>query len=254
MKRRTFVLSALGGGAALVVGWGVMPPRSRQGGADTLPVVDGEVGLNGWIKIGTDGSVRLAMNRSEMGQGVHTALAMLVAEELDVPLARVRLIQAGPDKLYGNVATFVAGLPFHPRDTEPGHESRGVKTGQWLVSKVARELGLNLTGGSSSVADAWDVLRLAAATARAQLLGAASLRWKLPTAELSVKDGVIRHASGARGHYGEFAQEAAATPAGEVRLKQAKDWTLIGTAAPRTDLAGKVEGSARFGIDVRLPG
>ena len=88
MKRRALLLSGLGAAGALVVGWGLLPPRSRLGGADTLPAVDGEVGLNGWIKIAADGSVLLAMNRSEMGQGVHTALAMLVAEELDVPLAR----------------------------------------------------------------------------------------------------------------------------------------------------------------------
>ncbi len=254
MKRRTLILSGLGASAALVVGWGVLPPRSRLGAADTLPVTEGAVGLNGWIRIAADGSVQLAMNRSEMGQGVHTALAMLVAEELDVALVKVRLIEAGADRLYGNVAMFAASLPFHPRDMEPGAETRAVKAGQWIVSKAARELGISVTGGSSSVADAWDVLRVAAATARAQLLGAASLRWKLPAAELNVIDGVIAHASGPRGHYGEFAQAAAATPPGDVRLKAASEWTLIGTAAARTDLAGKLDGSATFGIDVRMPG
>ena len=248
------ILSGLGGTAALVVGWGVMPPRSRQGGADTMPVVSGQIGLNGWIRIGADdGHVILAMNRSEMGQGVHTALAMLVAEELDVSLAKVRLVQAGADTLYGNVAGFVAALPFHPADSEPGHETRIVKTGQWLMAKVARELGINMTGGSSTVADAWDVLRLAAATARAQLLGAASLEWKQPVAELSVTNGVISHPSGMQGHYGLFAKAAAAAPPGEVTLKSPKAWTLIGTAAPRIDLQAKVDGSAQFGIDVRLP-
>lgn len=253
MKRRTLILSGAGAAAALVVGWGVMPPRSRQGRADTLPVVGGEVGLNGWIKIADDGHVILAMNRSEMGQGVHTALAMLVAEELDVSLAKVRLVQAGPDKLYGNVAMFVGSLPFHPSDSEPGHETRTVRTGQWIVSKFARELGISATGGSSSVADAWDVLRLAAATARAQLLGAASLEWRLPLDELSVKNGVVSHASGPQGHYGLFAKAAAATPPGDVKLKSPKDWTLIGTAAKRVDLQAKIDGSAQFGIDVRLP-
>ena len=254
MKRRTLLLSGLGAAAALVVGWGVLPPRSRLGQADSLPVVAGEVGLNGWISIGNDGAVILAMNRSEMGQGVHTALAMLVAEELDVSLAKVRLVQAGPDKLYGNVAMFVGSLPFHPSDTEAGRETRSVRAGQWIVSKLARELGISATGGSSSVADAWDVLRLAAATARAQLLGAASLAWKLPLAELSVKNGVVSHASGPQGHYGLFAKAAAATPPGDVSLKAAQDWTLIGTAAPRIDIAAKIDGSAQFGIDVRLPG
>jgi len=253
VKRRTLILSGLGAGAALVVGWGVLPPRSRLGAADTLPVVAGEIGLNGWIKIGTDGSVRLAMHRSEMGQGVHTALAMLVAEELDVPLASVRLIPATPDKLYGNVAGFVGQLPFHPVDSEPGHETRVVKTGQWLVAKVARELGINMTGGSSTVADAWDVLRLAAATARAQLLGAASLRWKLPVGELTITDGVISHPTGTSSDFGRFAQAAAATPVSDVMVKDAKDWKLIGSKAPRIDVVAKTNGSAEFGIDVRLP-
>ncbi len=254
MRRRALILSGLGGAAALVVGWGVLPPRSRQGRAWTLPVVDGEVGLNGWIKIAGDGSVVLAMHRSEMGQGVHTALAMLVAEELDVPLAMVRLIEAGPDTLYGNVAMFVGSLPFHPADLEPGHETRAVKAGQWMVPKLARELGINVTGGSSTVADAWDVLRLAAATARAKLIGAASLQWRLPAAELTVTDGVIGHASGEQGHYGLFAKAAAFTPPTDFTLKEPKDWKLIGTAAPRTDLQAKIDGSAQFGIDVRLPG
>ena len=255
MKRRTLILSGLGAGAALVVGWGALPPRSRQGNAGTLPIAEGEVGLNGWIRIvAGDGGVVLAMNRSEMGQGVHTALAMLVAEELDVPLASVRLVQAGPETLYGNVAGFVGSLPFHPADSEPGHETRTVKAAQWVVAKLARELGVNMTGGSSTVADAWEVLRLAAATARAQLLGAASLAWKLPIDELSVIDGVISHPSGPQGHYGLFAKAAAATPPGDVVLKAREAWRLIGTPAPRTDLQGKIDGSARFGIDVRLPG
>src|SRR5881397_1136810 len=145
MKRRTLLLSGLGAAGALLVGWGVMPPRSRLGSADLLPLSEGEIALNGWIKIARDGGVLLAMNRSEMGQGVHTALAMLVADELDVPLASVRLIPAGHDALYGNVALFIGTLPFHPSDSEPGAETRTVKTGQWVISKVARELGINVT-------------------------------------------------------------------------------------------------------------
>ena len=253
MKRRAMLLTGLGAAGVLVVGWGLLPPRSRLGAPEIQPLADGEVGLNGWIKIGADGRVLLAMNRSEMGQGVHTALAMLVAEELDVPLARVQLVQAGHETLYGNVASFIDMLPFHPSEREPGAETRTVKTAQWVVSKVARELGINVTGGSTSVSDAWEVLRRAAATARAQLVGAASLRWRLPADELSVKDGVISHPSGPSGHFGEFAKAAAATPPGTVQLKDATHWRLIGRPAPRIDLAAKTDGSALFGIDVRQP-
>lgn len=251
MKRRTLLLSGLGAAGALIVGFGALPPRSRLGNARILATQAGEVALNGWIKIAADGSVLLAMNRSEMGQGVHTALAQLVAEELDVPLAKLRLIPAGADAIYGNVAMFVGSLPLHPRSTEPGQESTLARLGVWTVAKLARELGVNATGGSSSIADAWEPLRWAAATARQQLLGAASLRWKQPVAELQLKDGIVSHESGSQAHYGELAPDAAATPPGEVQLKPRAQWMLIGKPAPRQDLAAKINGSARFGIDAR---
>jgi len=254
MKRRTLLLAGLGASGALLIGWGVLPPRSRLGNPSTMRAHDGEVAMNGWIKIGADGSVLLAMPRSEMGQGVHTALAMLVADELDVALRQVRLVEAGHDTLYGNVASFVGILPFHPRDREPGHETLLVRSARWTVAKTARELGVNATGGSSSVADAWEPLRLAAATARGSLLGAASLRWKLPVAELTVKDGVVSHPSGPSAHYGELARQAATTPPGDTTLKTPAQWKLIGRAVPRIDVPAKTDGSARFGIDVRLPG
>ncbi|WP_083749067.1 molybdopterin cofactor-binding domain-containing protein [Pelomonas sp. KK5] len=251
MKRRTLLLSGLAGGA-LLVGFGALPPRSRLGSADTLPAIDGGIGINGWIKINiADGHVLLAMPRSEMGQGVHTALAQLVAEELELPLARVSLVEAGHETLYGNVAAFIGQLPLNPRQTEPGHEARIARLGAWTIAKLARELGINMTGGSSSVADAWEPLRWAAATARAQLMGAAALRWKLVRDELTLTDGLISHASGPSAHFGELAREAANTPPGEVLLKPREHWRLIGQPAPRRDLQAKVDGSARFGIDQR---
>ena len=253
MKRRTWILSALGATGALVVGWGVMPARSRIGSGALMLPSQGEVALNGWIKIGADGGVVLAMPRSEMGQGVHTALAMLAADELDLPMARVRLEQAGSDAIYGNVAMFVGSLPFHPLDSEGPSKTNGVRVGQWMVSKIARELGINATGGSSTMADLWDPLRMAAATARSSLLGAAAARWNVPVADLRVLDGVVQHGSGKKAHYGELAKDAAAsTPAG-VTAKSAKDWKLIGKATARNDIATKTDGTAVFGIDVRLP-
>jgi isoquinoline 1-oxidoreductase beta subunit len=253
MKRRTWILSALGATGALVVGWGVMPPRSRLGSAAAMLPTQGDVALNGWIKIAQDGSVVLAMARSEMGQGVHTAWAMLVAEELDVPLSRVRLEQAGTDSIYGNVSMLLGSLPFHPLESEGGTKPTKVKVGEWVVSKLARELGINATGGSTSVADGWEPLRMAAATARASLVGAAAAQWKVPASEITVTAGRVQHASGPSAHFGELAQAAAAsTPAGVVP-KERKDWKLIGTAAPRTDVLAKTNGSAGFGLDVRLP-
>jgi len=252
MNRRAWLFSAAGAAGALIVGWGLLPPRSRTGSGRLWPPTEGQIALNGWIKVLPDGSVVLAMPRSEMGQGVHTALPMLVAEELDLPLSRVHIEQAGADTVYGNVAMLVAGLPFHPQEVE--QRPFKVQAGEWVVSKLARELGINATGGSSSVADGWMVLRTAAATARASLLGAASLQWRLPVAEFSVRDGVISHPSGKSAHYGELARFAAATPPGRVTLKARKDWKLIGQSALRKDIPAKVDGSAKFGLDVRLPG
>ena len=254
MRRRTLLLSGLGVAGALLIGFGVLPPRSRTGTGRRLAVEGGEVALNGWIKVAPDGTIGLAMARAEMGQGVHTALATLVADELDVELSRIVLFDAGADALYGNVATNVAMLPLHPQGSEPGRETRGVRLSRWMLFKVARELGISVTGGSSSIADAWWPLRLAAATARAQLLGAAALRWKLPLAELSVRDGVVGHGSGPRAHYGELVAQAAATPPGAVTLKTPAEWRLIGNTQPRIDIPAKSDGSARFGLDVRLPG
>ena len=254
MKRRTWILSALGATGALVVGWGALPARSRMGSPQLMRQTEGEVALNGWIKIAADGSVVLAMPRSEMGQGVHTALAMLVAEELDVPLSRVRLEPAGADSIYGNVAMLVASLPFHPLDSDGEHKPVKIKMGEWLVGKIARELGLNATGGSSSISDLWDPLRMAAATARASLLQAAAQAWKVPAQDITVSQGVMRHAAGASAHYGQMALAAAGSTPSQVAVKARQDWTLIGQAAQRTDIPAKLTGQAQFGADLRLPG
>ena len=247
MKRRTWLLSALGTAGALVVGWGVMPARSRLGSTALMLPTQGDLALNGWIKIATDGSIILAMPRSEMGQGVYTSLAMLAAEELDVPLSRVRLEQAGADTIYGNVTALVASLPFHPLDSEGDHKPTKVKVGEWVVGKIGRELGINVTGGSSSVADAWEPIRLAAATARTTLVASAAAQWQVPVVELTVRDGVVSHPSGKSAHYGELAAGTLGKTPGYVMLKDRKNWTLIGKPAPRTDIAAKINGSAQFG-------
>lgn len=253
MKRRTWLLSALGVTGAMVVGWGVAPARSRLGSGDLMLPTQGDVALNGWIKITKEGAVVMAMPRSEMGQGVHTALAMLVAEELDVLPSAVRLEQAGADTIYGNVTMLIGSLPIHPLDMEPGMETSGAKAGKWIVGKIARELGINATGGSSSVADAWEPLRLAAATARASLLGAAAKQWNVAEHELTVNEGKVKHPSGKSAHFGEFARAAAGTAPQNVTLKDRKDWKVVGQPTARTDILAKTNGTAVFGIDVRLP-
>ncbi|MGK5034359.1 molybdopterin cofactor-binding domain-containing protein [Janthinobacterium sp. LB3P118] len=252
-SRRRFLLGGLGlgvaGVGALVLGWGVLPPRQRLQGSAPLPLQDGAVALNGWLAIGTDGMVTLAMPRSEMGQGVHTALPMLVAEELDVPLNSVKLIQAPMDKIFGNVAMLKDSLPFHPDD-----QGRLKALAQWTVAKAARELGVIVTGGSSSVKDGWGPMREAGASARAMLLKAAAAQWQVPAAQCRTHDGAVIHPDGRRASYASLAQRAASMAPGTPVLKLPKDFKLIGQPAPRRDTPSKVNGSARFGIDARPPG
>jgi isoquinoline 1-oxidoreductase beta subunit len=263
MKRRTVLLSGAGAAGAAVLGWGALPPRSRLGNAQDWPLgPDEAVALNGWLKIAADGGVQLAMPRCDMGQGIHTALAMLVAEELDVPARQVRCVNAGADTIYGNVGVLLAPLPWRapPASPAPGtadggpapEEGRRVRLGRWLLHKGARELGLQLTAGSSSVMDAWDDLRLAAATARAQLLRAASLRWRQPVDELRTEQGFVHHPRGERVPYGELAAVAAVTRPGDVRLKPPSQWNLIGRPPPRL-LSPEPAAPRRFGMDLRWP-
>ena len=239
MKRRSLLIAGAAAGGALLVGWSLLPPRNQVGRSSLWPPHDDGIALNGWIRIAADGAPILAMNRSEMGQGVHTALAMLVAEELDVALARVRLEQAGHDALVGSAAAFVGALPFGAEAREPGRESTLFRASRWMTLKLARELGINVTGGSASVADAWGPLRLAAATARARLLGVASLRWKLPVTELDVRDGVVSHKSGSSAHYGELAEQAALSRPGDVVLRPVERFRLVGRSAARLESAPK---------------
>ncbi len=248
-SRRRFVFGGVAAVGALVVGWGVMPARQRLHGARPLPLTGGALALNGWVGVAPDGTVTVAMPRSEMGQGVHTALPMLVAEEMDVPLSAVRLVQAPLDKIFGNVAMLKDGLPFHPDD-----EGRLKAVAQWTVGKVARELGLVITGGSSSVKDAWGPMREAGATARAMLVAAAADQWKGRAADCRTEDGFVVHADGRRLAYGALAAAAATARPGEVRLKTVKEFRLIGRPQPRRDTPAKVNGRAVFGIDVRPEG
>jgi isoquinoline 1-oxidoreductase beta subunit len=179
---------------------------------------------------------------------------MLVAEEMDLPLAKLRLQQAGPDTIYGNVVMLTSSLPFHPLESEGLEKPTKVKLGEWFVGKIARELGINATGGSSSVADAWVPLRTAAATARAALLESAAKQWQVPATELRIAAGVVQHASGKTAHFGELAAGAAGVSPKNVSLKAREQWTLLGKPTPRGDIPAKTTGTAQFGIDVRQPG
>jgi isoquinoline 1-oxidoreductase beta subunit len=249
-SRRRFLLSGVAVAGAMVVGWGVMPPRQRQKTKAPLPLKDGEVALNGWIAIAPDNTVRLAMPRAEMGQGVHTALPMLVAEELDVPLASISLMQAPIDKIYSNLTVMRDNWHFHPDENGKVKEFT-----QWMFEKVGREMGINLTGGSSSVADAWGPMREAGATARALLVAEAARQWKVAPEQVRTEDGYLYHdLSGKKASYGSLVAQAAAGSPHEIKLKDPHTFRLIGASVPRRDSAIKTDGSAQFGIDARPEG
>jgi len=220
VSRRDFVVVLTSAGGALLLGCRV----GERSGATTAAAAETPPAFapNAFIRIGSDGRVTLVMNQVEMGQGTYTSMPMLMAEELEVGLDQVQLEHAPPDdKLYAN--------PF---------------------------FGDQETGGSSSVRAFYEPLRRAGATARTMLVAAAAQTWDVEPASCRAKRGVVTHTpSGRTLSYGALAEKAAKLPVPEkVALKDPKDFTLIGTPAKRLDKAEKVNGTAQYGIDVRLPG
>jgi len=250
MKRRHFLLGGMGVAGALVIGWSVLPPRQRLQTAVPLSARAGEFALNGWVKIAADDSVTVMMCKSEMGQGVYTGLAMLLAEELDADWARLRIEHSPLDSIYNNQAAVVDGLPFHPDDEGTVRRAAG-----WMTRKLMREIGVMTTGGSSSIKDLWLPMREAGAAARAMLLAAAAAHWKLPAQECRAEAGRVLHASGRSASFGELAALAARQPIpGRIALKDPAAFKIVGRPLPRIETASKLDGAARYGIDARPEG
>ncbi|TWI69942.1 isoquinoline 1-oxidoreductase beta subunit [Pseudoduganella lurida] len=250
ITRRRFLLAGTAAAGSLVVGWGALPPRQRLHAAAPFPVGGEAVALNGWVALAPDNTVTVAIPRAEMGQGIHTALPMLVAEELDLPLDAVRIVMAPRDNIYANTVVLADTLPFHP--DEPGAVP---DLARWTLAKVARELGINVTGGSSSMRDLWLPMREAGAAARAMLVAAAARAWDVPLAQVRTADGQLWHdLSGRKATFGSFARAAASETPQAPRLKAPHAFRLLGSSVPRRDAHGKSTGAARFGIDARPAG
>ena len=250
VSRRGFLVAGVAAGG-LLVGCGVAP-QARLGESADFPAGPGEVALNGWVKITADGRVIVAAPRAEMGQGVHTALALLVAEELDADWARVEVQPTPVGALYANTALLLNASPFEIGD-EGWRAQRTATALRW----AGQALSLHATGGSSSVRDAWEPMRLAGATARALLLQAAAQRWQVPLAQCRAEGGVVWHAGSSRqASFGELAAQAAALkPPAEVPLKDPAAFRLIGReAVARLDGAARVSGRTVYGADLRPPG
>lgn len=218
VSRRDFLKTGAVAGAGLVVavqlqGCARQPP---------LPASSAPFAPNAWVRVQEDGSVLIEVDRSEMGQGVSTALPMLVAEELEADWSTVRYEAAPANPVYAN--------------------------------KLTRNM--QVTGGSTSVPNGWVPLRQAGAKAREMLVAAAAARWGVePSACRAENSRVLHEASGRSASYGELAADAARQPVPEtVTLKDPRDWKLIGRPVPRLDLPGAVRGDPVFAQDVRVPG
>jgi isoquinoline 1-oxidoreductase beta subunit len=209
LSRREFLQA----GGTLVIGF-ALPVRTQA--APSAPSAAPAFKPNAWLEILPDGVVNIWTGRSEMGQGVRTAMPMIVAEELEAEWQSVRVIQADANPAYGN----------------------------------------QVTVGSRSVQTGWEPLRLAGAAAREMLVSAAALTWGVPREECRANRGVVRHAQTRRRlTYGELTDRAATLPVPEnPPLKHPSEFRIVGKPIPRVDTPEKVTGRAGYGLDTRVPG
>lgn len=223
--------------------------RYVQDPANPLVPGAGETVFNPWVILRADG-VTVITPRAEMGQGIQTTLAALVAEEMDLDWSQVRAEHGPASATYANLAVAAAGLPFIDY-----RDSRMKRLAEGAMDVMGHLMGTEATGGSTSTVDAWMRMRQAGAAARAVLVQAAARRLKQNPMALATEKGAVVAPDGTRIPYGALAAEAVqiAPPADPV-LKDPKAWRLLGKPLPRLDMVAKVTGTATFGIDVRLPG
>ena len=213
LSRRGFLAGSAAGAAGLAISFYVPNVVRAAPKAAQLPPA------NAFLRIGADDSVTVLLAHSEMGQGIWTGLAMLIAEELECDWSKVTCEHAPAAPVYG-----------HPA------------------------MGMQMTGGSSTTNGEFERYRTVGATAREMLVRAAAARWKTKPGKLTAGNGVV-HFGAKTFRYGELAEAAMQlTPPTKVTLKQPKDWKLIGTSVRRLDTPEKITGKAEFGIDVQFPG
>lgn len=225
LSRRTFLQSIGGAGAGLVIGVSADNARAQGSGAAVIiraePSAAGPV-FNGFVRVAPDNTVTVLIKHLEMGQGPYTGLATLVAEELDADWSQMRAESAPANQeLYKNLA-----------------------------------MGIQGTGGSTAIANSYEQMRQAGAAARAMLVNAAAQAWGVSASDITVQKGVLSHpALGRKATFGEMAERASKlTPPADVKLKDPKQFNLIGSRVPRLDSSAKSNGTALFTMDVDRPG
>jgi isoquinoline 1-oxidoreductase subunit beta len=249
--RRALITSGVVAGGALVVGVAIRPGH-RAPKLAPLVAGDDEVLVHTWVKIGADNRVTAIVPHSDMGQGAPSALAQMLADELDARWEDVAVMEAPAEDGYANYALVkgyvTAGLRI-PKVLVP--------TVDGAMLQISRFMHLQITGGSLSVRTTGVYgMRVAGAAARSLLLDAAADTWQVPVDQLTAADGRIRHAASGRSEpYSAFAAAAGRhkPPAAPV-LKSPEAFTLMGRDLPRLDIPAKVDGSARYGIDADVPG
>lgn len=246
IARRSFLIgsAAIAGGVA----FGVY--KLNQTPENPLTAGPGESVLNPYVLINQSG-VTIITPRAEMGQGVQTTLAALVAEELDIDWRDVRVEHGPSGAAYANRALPAMGLPLADYE-ERGAFMRWIET---VLQEVPKTLALQLTGGSISMVDGFEKMRLAGAAARHVLLKAAAQNWGIPTSGLKTREGFVLAPDGRRSSYVELAALAATIdPPQKPTLKPQSQWRYLGRPMPRLDVAEKSTGKAMYGIDTRLDG
>ncbi|MGB3406039.1 MAG: molybdopterin cofactor-binding domain-containing protein [Jannaschia sp.] len=247
IARRSFLI-----GSAAIVG-GVAFGAYFVSRPTPNPLLDdlgeGEAALTPFVKITPDG-ITLIVPRADVGQGIASTQAMLIAEELDIDPATATLDPGQPHQAYFNGRVAADGLPFPA--WEHGPVARTVRD---LMINVSRLTGSQFTGGSSSTADLHETLRRAGATARETLKAAASARTGVAAADLRTEDGHVVLPDDTRIAYTDLAADAAAIePVTDVTLRPASEWRHLGKPYQRLDILAKSTGTQKYGIDVVLPG
>ncbi len=250
LSRRGFLITgaALGGTALVAAVGGVGYLATVDVGGLHGGSVDGDSAtLNAFVILNADGSVVINVPRTEMGQGIHTGLAMVVAEEMDLPFDdRIRV--EFPTEAHPAYSSWFNALGMRPE------EASGPVA--WFGRRILGEMGFIATGASGSTMGIWHPMRVAGAAAREMLVAAAAVRLGVPAGELATRDGLVFHdATGRSLVYGDLASAAALlSPPSEPRLKSRDAWRLIGRSQRRVDVPAKVRGEPVFGMDVVLPG
>lgn len=249
-RRKVLVGTALVGGG-LVIGVKFSPDKRLARARDLLEN-EGESLITTWVKISRDNIVTVVVPHAEMGQGVHTSLPMMLAEELEADWDLVTMVQAPADNTYANNA-LVKGYLLGGQEI-PAFLNQPAN---WTTYQMAKYMDMQITGGSTSVRTTGQfAMRVAGAAVKDLLIRSAAQEWGVPTRECSARLSHIFHnKSGRSMPYGDLAQSAAGmTASASPRLKNPDDFTIIGTSKPRFDVPGKVNGTTTYGMDVQLPG